>query len=467
MPFERSNMPAIQELGRYQPTQIQSAEISTLQTSKRVDMYPGLGRDSVLTEETGFPLWKEMNRLFDDLNFALSSGMNLTEALRLTTDELVVNIRTYTVEFIKSKTVLPHKNRFDIVDGVPRMVGNNGRPVVDAVSPQERRGSVLQASSKIESLLLCAAPNSFAVMMSPDGWSGYVDRSGQSHNHLNAETMIFWKDQQGDLQGLTLVTDLRQDQAAAVMRSLGVSEQALGGISEEDRLANIVRNPALLRSDTNPFEYVLDKILAVRGRENFRLLQKEGPPEIRSIEQTKEDLRRLDELLLFDQKEEELISNLREFIMGRIYQLGDRNIQERISREIERTVLRLAGEHLRKNTTTWQGFFGMDETRVIQYPLPQDIDDFRMEIAFLRSRAGCPTGGGSGRGLRGISLGSAATGSSGGSREVREGVCSECGMSSLDSHYHCPDCNLKYSDETDRSPDARTKQCGCGFQFGC
>src|SRR3990167_6227072 len=113
----------VQELERdYLPTPVQSAEITTLQTPKRVDMVPGLGRDSVLTEETGFPLWLEMNRFFGDLNFALSSGRNLVEALRCAVDELEVNIRTYTVEFIKSKTVLPHKNRFDVVDGVPRMV---------------------------------------------------------------------------------------------------------------------------------------------------------------------------------------------------------------------------------------------------------------------------------------------------------------------------------------------------------
>lgn len=461
-------MPAIQELERdYLSTPIPFAEIATLETLKRVDMYPGLGRDSVLTEETGFPLWLEMNRFFNDLNFALSSGMNLAEALRFATDELEVNIRTYTVEFIKSETVLPHKNRFDVVDGVSRMVGNNKRPLLDAISSQERRGSVLQASRVVEFFLTTGDPNSFAVMMSPDGWSGYVDRSGQSHNHLNAETMIFWKDQQGVLKGLTLVTDLKQDQAAEVMKSLGVPEQALGGISEEDRLVNIVRNPALLRSDANPFEYVLDKILAVRGRENIRLLQKEGPPEIRPIEETRKDIQRFDELLLFGQKEEELIFNLREFIMGRIYQLGGRNAQEAITKEIERTVLKLAGEHLRKNTSSWKGFSDVYRASVIQYPLPQDIGDFRMEIAFLKSRAGCPTGGGSGRGLRGISLGSAVTWSSGGSREAREGVCSECGMPSLDSHYHCPECNLKYADETGRSPDARTKQCGCGFQFGC
>lgn len=407
-------MPLVQERESGSPTSTYFAEISTAQPfvepfinlPKRIDMVPGLGRNSILTEETGFVLEKEMNRFFTDLNFALSSGKNLAEALNLAINELEVNIRTYNVEFIKSKTVIPHKNRFDIVDSVQRMVGNNGRPLLDAISSQERRGSVLQASRSIESFLLLAAPNSFAVMMSPDGWSGYVDKYGQSHNHLNAETMIFWKDQKGVLKGLTLVTDLNQAQSAVVMRSLGVSEQLLGGGREEEIVSSIVRNPALLRLDTNPFEYVLAKILDVRGKGQIRLLQKDGPPEIRSIEQTRADIRNFDELLLFDQKEEELIDNLREFIVGRIYQLSERATQERIAKEIERTVLSLAGEHLRKNVTTWKGSSDIYKVRIVQNPSPQYLDNFALEIAFLKSRAGCPTGSSATRLLGGVSLAS-------------------------------------------------------------
>lgn len=419
----------IQELERDYPTSTQSAEITTFKSSKKVEMIPGLGRESKLNEETGFVLWLEVKRFFDDLNFSLQSGKNLAEALNFATNELEVNIRTYTVEFIKSKTVLPHKNRFDVVGGVDRMVGNNGRLVVNAISPQERKGSVLQASGMIESFLLAAAPNSFAVMMSPDGWSGYVDRYGQGHNHLNAETMIFWKDQNGILKGLTLVTDLNQAQSAAVMRSLGIAEQVLEGSSEEDRLANIVKNPVLLRSDSNPFEYVLDKILAVRGKADIRLLQKDGSVEIRSIEQMREDINRLDELLLFDQKEEEYIASLREFIMGRIYQLGERNAQEKIAKEIERTVLNLAGEYLRKNVTTWIGLSDVHRIRVVQNSTPQDLDNFRMEIAFLQSRGGCPTG--ITRTSVGISLGQNAGGTadftSGGEVSKKGKTCTSCG----------------------------------------
>ncbi|OGE18669.1 hypothetical protein A3J19_03795 [Candidatus Daviesbacteria bacterium RIFCSPLOWO2_02_FULL_41_8] len=379
---------SFQELEReYLPTSVKSPEISILQTPKRVDMMPGLGRESRSNEETGFVLWLEVKRFYNDLNFALYSGQSLVEALNFAAKELEVNIRDYNVEFIKSKTVIPHLNRFGVAGGVQRIVGNNGRPVVDAISSQERNGSVLEAAKIVESFLLSAEPNSYAVTMSPSGWSGYELR------HKNAQVMVSWKDQGEILRGLTLVADLSEAQARQVMIGLGIPEAVLTGENEQERLANIVRNPALLKSDTNPFEYVLDKILAIRGREDIKLLQKDGSLEQRSVEQIRADIKRLDELLIFDQEEESCIGELLEFIRGKVYQIGDENTQKAVVKEIEETVLKLAGEHLRKNYTSWKDMS-------TQTYLNRDNDDFRSEIAFLKSRGGCPTGA-----LGGVSLG--------------------------------------------------------------
>jgi len=357
-------------------------------------MVAGLGRDSVLTEATGFPLWLEMTRFFADINCALCSGGDLVEAVESAADELEVNIRTYNLEFIKSKTVIPHKNRLDTVYSFPRMIGNNGRPLLDAISPHERRGAVRVASAVIESFLLGTDTDSFAVMMSPSGWSGYVDENGQDINYLNTETMIFWKNHSGILTGLTLVTDLTLGQAEAVMNSLGV-DLILTETDEKERLVAIVSNPALLsfpRSHINPFEYVLDKILAQRGTEAIKLLHKDGSCEERSVEQTREDIRRFDELLLFDQKEEELIFNLREFIRENIYRIDEGRVQEALAKEIERTVLSLVGEYLKKNTTTWEGFPDWYTDRMMRCLFLQNPENFWREIAFLKSRAGCSTG---------------------------------------------------------------------------
>lgn len=50
------------------------------------------------------------------------------------------------------------------------------------------------------------------------------------------------------------------------------------------------------------------------------------------------------------------------------------------------------------------------------------------------------------------------------------GICEKCSKNSSDGHYHCPKCNEEYEDETDKSPDQRTKKCreeDCKYVFGC
>ncbi|HWY80163.1 MAG TPA: hypothetical protein VNW29_07435 [Candidatus Sulfotelmatobacter sp.] len=48
-------------------------------------------------------------------------------------------------------------------------------------------------------------------------------------------------------------------------------------------------------------------------------------------------------------------------------------------------------------------------------------------------------------------------------------ICPTCNQSSADNHYHCPgpECNRKYSNETQLDAGARTKKCNCGFEFNC
>jgi hypothetical protein len=49
-------------------------------------------------------------------------------------------------------------------------------------------------------------------------------------------------------------------------------------------------------------------------------------------------------------------------------------------------------------------------------------------------------------------------------------VCSKCGRSTKDKHYHCPECGEKYADETSLSSENRTKICKnpeCDHKFGC
>lgn len=360
----------------------------------------------------------EMSRFINDINKGLAEGKSLAEAVAVSAHELEMNIRAFNSEIIKSRAVLPHLNRFEMVNEEMRMVGNNGRPVTDSISSKERNGAVLEGSKQVESSLIAADNNSFAVLMNPAGWNGFTDQFGrEAAPHLNAQALVFWKNKTGQLKGLTFHADLGLEQAKNVMKALGVSEEALTGETEKDQIINIVKNPALLslpQAYDNPFEYVLDKVLAVRGNHAFRLLQEDGKAEIRQIDQIKKDIDRFESLLGGNDQEEKHIAGFIDYILAEALRIHDREIQQQIVYKKEKTILSLTRAYLKES-----GQIPVMQTYAIARPLSQVYDkpredNFARERAHLESRRGCPSkmSGSSTMSLSGSSLGSSEGSSS-------------------------------------------------------
>ena len=278
--------------------------------------------------------------------------------------------------------------------------------------------------------------------------------------------MVFWTDEQGELHGLTLVTDLDENQAKRLSVSLGVSEDLLTGQTQLERVSNIVGNPALFsysQALKNPAEYVLDKIIAIRGNSDIKLVQDDGSIEYRSVSQTGADIQGVGQLLSFSQAVEGYITRLKDNLFAGLIDLNNPNIQKRIATEVEETVLNIAVDHLGLSIRYPSSHHELS-SNYSGLPIHHYEDNFRQAAAFLRTRAGC-AGGGSMSSLRGSSLGS-GSGFSGSSESIG-GVCSKCGLSTADDHYHCEECPKKYASERNKSAQERTKQCSCGFKFGC
>lgn len=439
--------------------------IYPIERPQEVQITPYLGEHSHL-EGTGFILPLEIKRLFKNYNQNLQEGKSNQEAWAVSVGELETNIRSYILEYIQSKTVLPHKNKIEEVNGVKRMVGNNGIPVVDGITEQERQGGVKQASIEVDKYL-SGNYDRVAVINSPFGHSGFFKKDGTGITYKNNQTMVFWTNEQGILNGLTLVTDLKDEQARELSISLGVSEDLLTGQTQLERVSSIVRNPALFsypRSIANPAEYVLDKIISIRGEADFRLVQEDGTIEVRSIEQTRKDIQRLTQLLIFNQVVEDHISELKNTLLGKLNDLNHPTIQAEIARKIEEIILNITVDHLQKTPNRYFHSLYSQNTRTSNQALDQDR--YMQAAAFLRTRAGCAGGGSSGSVLRGVSLGLSFSSGLGVSEGIG-GVCGKCGLSKGDNHYHCPECPTRYEDETNLASENRTKSCSCGFKFGC
>lgn len=376
---------------------------------REIQIVPGLGENSRLTG-TGFNLLLEKTRFFHNYLQNLQEGKDSLAALMLSASELEVNIRTFVLEYIQAGTVLPHVNRIAAVNGVSRMVGDNGVPVVWGVTDAERNGSVLEASIKVDEFMSKAQAGTVAVINSPMGWSGLRGRDGTPIVYGNNQTMVYWINNTGQLEGLTLVTDLDQDQSQRLSLALGVAPESLTGTTEEERVANIVRHPALLsfpRSDLNPAEYVLEKILAIRGMSDIRLPQEEGV-ELRSVANTSRDVNRRKELLRFNQAGEQYLAELKKFILSQEGHLHHPSSQMAMIHQIENTILKITVDYLANNqlptsvSTISDGYLGGGYLRVSTV---NNKDDFYKAASFLRTRGGCHGGGRSHRRLRGSSLG--------------------------------------------------------------
>lgn len=369
------------------------------------------------------PRWDmamEMNRFIGDINKSLAEGISLDEAVKKSAQELEMNIRAFGIEIIRSRPVLPHLNRFDVKDGELRMVGNNGEPIINGVSRQERNGAVSDASISIENTLIAAPDNTFAVLMSPSGWNGFVDKQGRNvAPHLNTQTLIFWKDKKGKLKGLTLHNDLKIDQTKTLMQRLGVSPDLHQGQTERDQLANIVRNPAsmsLPERYANPFDYVLDEMIKIRGSGDFRLRQLDDSTEFRSVNEVREDISRFDQLLHGDLAQEQLYSELKALIIENSHRVGDAPIQAKIIEKIRNTLLTLTRKHLQDSGKLPPPKPKAPISTIDYRNTNPPADNFDKEIAFLQTRAGCPQSSNT-LGLAGFSLnieGGITTGKGGG-----------------------------------------------------
>lgn len=471
----------------YSPPPDQSAGITPLQPAKEVFLNPDAGKNSYLAG-TGFDLLKEMARFIFNYNQNLKAGKEPLQALIISASELEVNIRTYIVEYIQTRTILPHLNRLEEVEEQIRMVGQNGVPVVSGITAEERNGSVLNASEQVEDFLtnsgLEKTKNRIAVINSPLGHSGLIDKQGKIIRYKSNQTMVFWTDKEGQLHGVTIVSDLDKKQSKQLSIDLGIEETLLDGATEVEQVAKIVSNPALFsygQSISNPAEYVLEKILAIRGNSDIKLEQEDGTVETRSVAQTYQDIKKFESLLQFSPVWEDYLQRLRQVVIYRSSNLGDPEVQAEIAQVIEKVILDITVDFLQENKphkfilSSKVVYFQpassgpIDSRQAGPYAIyGQNMDRYLAAASFLRTRSGCNGGGGSRVSVRGSSLGSTVSAVSGGVSEVKiGGTCEHCDESSADNHYHCPDCNKRYADETDKSAEQRTKNCPCGFQFGC
>ena len=333
--------------------------------------------------------------------------------------EVEMNIRHYIREYAQQGLVLP--SSVDLKDG--RMVNQKGIPMIPRISSAERNGAVLEASMKVEDYMARALPGSMAVITSPMGPSGMRDVNGGLIEYPMTQTLVYWKEGDGYLRGVTLVSDLDKHQNRQLLLKLGVASDNLISSSDEmEEVAAIVRNPALLGPNLGYCaDKVVDEILNIRGYSDIRLDLPNGEAEYRHASEYMRDLRRETSLLQYNQQAEKYIEDFRNFMLINVDNLDNDFVRRRLEQELFETILKITGtlEEFKGSRTTKWSFRSYQPLRGFQ------DDDYRGELAFLQNKIGC-NGGGS-MGVK-ILMGGSTYGGIFGAEGSLSGKCSKCGI---------------------------------------
>jgi hypothetical protein len=419
---------------------------------------------------TGFMINRQVDLIFSEFkeNDSIMLRKEKKEKALNQTDR---DIKGFILEYLAEGLVFPINYCID-TDGhlVDRNYGN--KKVIDIVSSEERNGSVRRAiGEKIEPFLASSLDGSMAVMDSPSGWSGLHQEDGKAITFLDSQIYIFQK-KGSEVVGFAIRTDFTSREHREFIRSLTGES-----LPENASVVDYIMRPALIDSSNNRFREIKDVARTMQDVRREISSESVLAYKNRAWNEVYRDIERGDELWHYDEVTKKMVQDFKDYVLTHEFSRTD------VKEALAATILRIAKflRHDRKENT-------LTHTKVVEIPLGREVvfSDFEIDYAGgstypqtrpleksfgygrifteVQKLPGC-AGGGSG-----TSLVKSITPRFGEESLISErsfGHCEECQENSSDNHYHCPKCEKKYADETDKSQEERTKWCSCGFEFGC
>lgn len=377
--------------------------ILPVKEAQEIPIAPGLGRNSQL-KDTDWNSELEINTLFKNYNRYIREGKTPQEALQGSFSTVEQDIRTFTLEFIQAKLIIPFLVSLDPSSQYSILSKYDNRPVVLQTSSQERLGANLDAAKAIDAFMKTAPKGSVAIVNSPPGETGWFDRQGKPIIYTDNQMTVYIKGEDGSFRAFTIVSDLNYDQSRQYSIGLGVNEQSLGGVSEMEKLANIVRNPITLsfrEKDQSPVDCVVDKLLSIRGTGKIRIQKKDGNFEFKPVSELMEGIARREDMLLFCEEAEQVISQLRKYFFAQVNNLGNFDIQKEASEIVDKAILEItrinrpksSKTEIKKTSSSSTSYFRSTSQPSYAPVVSEWMQrDYRPEIAYLENQKGCAGG---------------------------------------------------------------------------
>lgn len=286
------------------------------------------------------------------------------------------NLVGYWQEYIDQRLVLPIDLEITKIDRQRRVVsrGIENAIWVDSIGSWERKGSVKNSAIKIEEFLVNAPPLSAAVLVSPGG-----------QEYPDTQTYIFWVNQGGDVDAMTVRTDpnIEDNELFLINTKLDFNPDTNSTLSS--RVESVIKNPLLLTAE-NGYGFSPESII-----ETIRATKtSQGALKDKDFADLYIDLTNKDKLLEAGKLVETVIEEFTNFCIQTVANANynPNNITYKlIENKLGETVLKLSyiKRHLQKQEVN----FGTSIYRLNNLT----PHDYREELQYLQKIPGCAGGG--------------------------------------------------------------------------
>lgn len=188
---------------------------------------------------TGFDVKGEVDRFSKNVLRLAQEGSAVDDVLGTAFLELGGNIYGYSLEYLRSKAMLPFKHEIITdADGKLRLkpFGYDGF-LRDAISPQERYGAVVQSVDVLEEKLPEAVVGDIFVMTSPPGWTGFVGK-----RYVETQTklqQVVEENGEKIIRGYTIRSMMNVTQNITFMEKVGADTSSFFDPDDRRQLASI------------------------------------------------------------------------------------------------------------------------------------------------------------------------------------------------------------------------------------
>lgn len=208
---------------------------------------------------TGFNVEPQIQTFIKGYKDRLQNGSNPSEAFNDEFMKIAMDIRAFEHEYLKRLAGLKWEIDFGIVNGEKRIIatgGYQGKLLEEVTAKSERNGSVYEAwytgdqkrgIPGIEKWLITAPKNSIAVLVSPEGWSGFNTQDNEPILYPESQIYVAQIDENKKLQAYTFRWEAGIHKNEKLQKELGLNVPEVS--NQKERIIQTVKNVAFFRGD--------------------------------------------------------------------------------------------------------------------------------------------------------------------------------------------------------------------------